>query len=437
MTQRRGEPDETPGARIRRLRLDRQLSQVELAASGVSREHISRVERGERRATPDVIRKLAPYLGVSEQYLETGKLIAGVEERELRLADAELRLRLEDDGVEGEARFQELLRDALQAGDAEAALRARIGLGIAAARRGAFADVVRRLERVVADPRISLLTHPDVYASLGQALVERGRAEDAIALFRRCLDEADAAGRSPVYVRFAVYLSTALADAGDYTGAQEALDDAMRAADAEPAEPYTRVRLYWSQARLAAARGQSGAARSSIRRAIGLLEATEDTRYLAVAHGLAATIALGANRLDEAAEHFARVDDYAGALDTQDEAILRADQARLAARRGHAERAIALAREALELASGDPPERGRAEWALGEGLAAEGRIDEALAAYARAKPLLAGEGRFLPELLTAWARTLRAAGEPHLAADRERQAKVALRRRSRTLRPAR
>lgn len=63
---------ETFAERLRRLRLAAGLSQRELAEPGVSYAYISRLEAGTRTASVKAIRKLAPKLGVSADYLETG-----------------------------------------------------------------------------------------------------------------------------------------------------------------------------------------------------------------------------------------------------------------------------------------------------------------------------------------------------------------------------
>src|SRR5437870_13131485 len=91
---------ESIGQRLRRLRLERQLSQRELASPGVSYAYISRIEAGARRPSVKALRQLARKLGVSVEYLETGSDLREVDERELRLSDAELALRL-GQNVEG------------------------------------------------------------------------------------------------------------------------------------------------------------------------------------------------------------------------------------------------------------------------------------------------------------------------------------------------
>ena len=86
---------ESIGQRLRRLRLEKGLSQRELAGPGVSYAYVSRIEGGQRRPSLRAIRVLARKLGISAQYLETGSMTTSEEDREIRLSDAELRLRLD------------------------------------------------------------------------------------------------------------------------------------------------------------------------------------------------------------------------------------------------------------------------------------------------------------------------------------------------------
>src|SRR5437588_11369972 len=90
-------PPEAIGARLKRLRLQRGLSQRDLSSPGVSYAYISRIEAGARTPSVKALRKLAQKLGVSVEYLTTGRDIREVDDRELRLADAELELRLSKD----------------------------------------------------------------------------------------------------------------------------------------------------------------------------------------------------------------------------------------------------------------------------------------------------------------------------------------------------
>ena len=69
----KNEEAKTIGERIRQLREARRLSQRQLAEPGVTAAYISRIERGDRLPSVKALRKLAPKLEVSVEFLETGK----------------------------------------------------------------------------------------------------------------------------------------------------------------------------------------------------------------------------------------------------------------------------------------------------------------------------------------------------------------------------
>src|SRR6185503_11681074 len=139
-------PEETVGERLRRLRTERHLSQRELASPGVSYAYISRIEAGTRQPSVKALRKLARKLGVTAEFLETGSDVRDEELRELRLAQAELEIRLSGDPDTARATLRELLDEAEAAGDVPSVRRARISLGLAAFEAGAVAEAVTLLE---------------------------------------------------------------------------------------------------------------------------------------------------------------------------------------------------------------------------------------------------------------------------------------------------
>jgi transcriptional regulator with XRE-family HTH domain len=63
----------TVGERIRQRRLALGLSQRELASEGVTYAYISRLEANTRQPSMKALRRLAPKLGVSTHWLETGE----------------------------------------------------------------------------------------------------------------------------------------------------------------------------------------------------------------------------------------------------------------------------------------------------------------------------------------------------------------------------
>jgi tetratricopeptide (TPR) repeat protein len=425
------------GERLRRLRLERGLAQRDLATPGVSAAYVSRIEAGQRQPSARAIRLLAAQLRVSPEYLEAGRELTSEEERELRLTEAELQLRLGDEVSEAENALRALLPEIEEVGDATGLTRVRAGLGLSAFRRGDRLEAIEHLEYALAGGSTSPLAHPDLFATLGRSYVAAGRATKAVELFESCLAEIEQRAPANVvaYIRFATYLSYALSDIGELGRAHETLARALERAD-EVVDPYTRVRLYWAEARLAAAEDDAPAALQNLRRAIALLETTEDARHLGRAHLLAAEILTFEGKTDEAGEYLAQAEQIFGyqALDAEDLCWLRTEQARHAAQSGRADEAIAKAHEALQLiGDSDPAEQGAAYWALGEGFFQKGQLEEGNEALSRAVELLSTQRLWREALQAArsYARLLREAGRDSEALDvLERTAEMASRTRT-------
>jgi tetratricopeptide (TPR) repeat protein len=411
---------ETIGQRLRRLRRERGLSQRQLASPGVSYAYISRIEGGARRPSVKALRMLARKLGVSADYLETGSEIRDTEERELRIADAELELRLADDTSEAERKLETLHSEALEAGDALAASRASIAIGLACAHEGRNHDAIKRLEAGLELVEVSPSVRPDVYATLGRALAGTGETHRAVALFESCLEEVSRETPEDLtaQVRFTTYLSYALTDLGDLERAEEVLQDAIARAE-EATDAYSRVRLYWSVARLNDAQGRSSDALAFIRRAIALLDVTDDTLHLARAHLLAGTILLSQGRIDGAGHHYEQAERLFGpSAEPDDLANLYADQSKLAARSGDPDEAVRRAEAAVKAASEEfLRERGNALWALADAKALKGDVDGANEAFRQATELLRDHGhrRDHIEAYRAWGKFLRRSGREEQA----------------------
>jgi tetratricopeptide (TPR) repeat protein len=406
---------ETIGQRLRRLRHERGLSQRELSSPGVSYAYISRIEAGARRPSVKALRMLAKKLGVTADYLETGSEIRDTDERELRIADAELALRLADDPRDAEQQLERLREEALAAGDALAASRADIALGLAAAVAGRNGDAIERLEAGLELSAVAPSARPDVFATLGRAYAATSRSDRAVELFERCLEEIeqDAPEDLAAQVRFTTYLSYALTDLGDLERAQSVLDAALENAG-EMTDAYSRVRLYWGLARLNDLQGRPAAALDYVRRAIALLDVTDDTLHLARAHLLCGTILMTQDRADEAGRHFDVAERLFGPTpEPVDIANLYTDQAKRAVHLGDGDEAVRRAQAALD-AVGDeyPHEKGNALWALADGLALKGDHDGASDAFRRATTLLEEQGhrRDYVEAYRAWGKFLRRAG---------------------------
>ena len=228
--------EETVGQRLRRLRLERGLSQRQLASPGVSYAYISRIEADARRPSVKALRKLALKLGVSPDELETGSPLRDADRRELRLAEAELALRLGEEPSGPEATLRAGVDEALEHGDTASARRAQIALGLAAERRGDANAAVKLLEEALEGGGVPPAARPEAYAALARAQAASGNQTRA--------DELAA---------------QTLADAGD---------------------PRMRVATLRTLAR-EAADGDRADALEYARRALALLDVTEEERELA------------------------------------------------------------------------------------------------------------------------------------------------------------
>jgi transcriptional regulator with XRE-family HTH domain len=402
---------ETIGERLRRLREEQGLTQRDLAAPGVSPQYVSKIERGQRSASVKALRQIAPKLGVSWQYLETGSDVPDSERRAFWLDDAELALRLGDEPDVLEETLRTVLDQAQAAGDTRGATRAQLALASLASRRGDHEAAIGYLESAVEEDWVTPLTHADTFTTLGHSYAAVGREHDAAALFRSCVTHALAANpvNSTAATRFATYLSYACADMGELEDARKALDLALEHGK-ESADPYTTIRLHWSSARLLAHGGDFYLARIEINRAIGLLEATEDTSHLARAHLLAAEISLWDGNAGEAGDHLDAAERILPAdAEVEDRAYLLIQQAFVAARTGDPATGVDRANEALRVL-GDreyPIVRGRAHWALAEAYTAMGAESSARAEFSRAGELIPPGSKHSERLMEAWQGTTR------------------------------
>jgi len=345
------------GRRLRAARERAGVSQRGLAFPGCSAAYISRVEAGERIASPRVLNELALRLRVDYAYLigASDVLAASV------LDDAEIALRLDE--MDDAARlFQQALDEAREN---RGRARALEGLGQVAFRRGDPLLAVELFEQALSVVDDDITERPALASSLARGYAALGQLARSIAILERCVE---AYTNDPVqYVRFAGLLGAVLTDNGSFAEAERVLAAALSRGRAV-ADPYTRARLYWSESRLHREQGQGDLAARHAQRALEILRATEDNHAIALALQSLAYIYLDLDRPADALDLLHEGESLITAAGTPLEiAQYRIEEARALAALGETEAAAALAME-LTSAIGDTNavDAGRSYLLLGE-----------------------------------------------------------------------
>jgi tetratricopeptide (TPR) repeat protein len=275
---------------------------------------------------------------------------------------------------------------------------------------------------VVGSELVTAASRPDVFSTLGRAYAAAGSPREAVSLFERALDEV--ARIEPdnmnARVRYSTYLSYALTDLGELQRAKAVVAE-LFANGGDGADRYTRVRLYWSLGRLSLEQAKPLAALDNFRRAVALLEVTEDTVHLARAHVACADATISAgDDLGGAVHHLDEAERLLGLTPAaEDLATIRRLQAMCAAASGDWLGAEHLGSAALQLAQDSPNERGGAWLVVAEARAGGGSPEGADEAFREALDLLAAHGtvRHHSAALRSYGRFLREEGREHEALD--------------------
>ena len=405
------EPAETLGQRLRRLRKEKGLSQQAISGPGLTTAHISRIEAGLRRPSVRAIRALAKQLDVSPEYLETGRPLGPRGDLEVRIADAELELRVGTEGDKASDTLRSLVAEARVLGDPMLTARAVATLGLTHSAAAAYGDAIPLLEEATASMVVTPPLRPDVYIALAQAYAAAGRRVEAVNLLESALAFVDTHAREHIgaYMRLAVNLSYALTDAGRLDEAREVLEEAVRR-HGNSCDRRAQVSTYWTLARIAAMSGDAATALEHMRRAIALLEADEDSLALANAYGMFGQILVIDGRFDEARDPLDRcvsVLEREGRL--EDLGLFVTDQAKCAVNRGETDEAERLANRALQLLAQSPGDHGGAIGALAMVQSQRGQTVEAEAMFKQAVDLLEQSNEFeeAGRVCRAWALMLR------------------------------
>jgi tetratricopeptide (TPR) repeat protein len=374
------------GTRLREARERAGLSQRQLAFDGCTAAYISRLEAGARVPSLQMINELAARLGVSSQWLSTGIEVPYAEPTDLLEAEVALRL-----GDLEEA--EKLYRARLQPGDPSRAA-ALAGLGQIAFRADRLPEAIDLLEQALALNGGRALVDPGVIDSLGRAHARSGAREAAVALFERALAEAREAQAAVEELRFAILLANAQIDNGTFLDAERSLVDLIHLAE-ELHDPLASARVYWSQSRLHSVRGEAQLAARYARRALDILERTENTAYVGMAYHLLAYAEIEAGHGETALQLLERGRRLIGRdLSELDDARFSIEEARAHVLVGSIPEAARAGAKAVELVRAvTPADRGRAYGTLADVFLATGADERALELYEKALDLLVENGR--------------------------------------------
>ena len=341
--------------RLREARERAGLSQRALARGICTAAYVSRLEKGERIPSLQLLRRLASRLGADADELASGHPGSAHD----RLLDAEVALGLGDTMV-----AERLFTAALDPDDRTLRARALAGLGEIAYSIGDARGAVALLEEAAE-------THPQgafaVADPLGRAYAQLSDLQAAVRVFEAALADAVRRGDSFERLRYAVLLADVYIDTGEPERAAAVLR-AVVDADGELDNPLAHARLWRSQALLCEAQGDRQTADRYSRRALEAVALANHSKYVTRAHKLLARVAADGPDAEHA---LALLDATYPAVertgDAYEIAMLRIEQARVLARLDRRDEAVSLAREAAAALHNAQP----AEAAQGFAAAAE------------------------------------------------------------------
>jgi len=378
--------DVDPGlaGRVRRARVERGLTQLELADGHCSKEYVSQIERGKTRPTAETISWLAEKLGVDSLYLERGVISGDYARGEALVAKAEelIAAKKHREAIEVLAGFAACEVPELQ-------FRALLAEGWGRMYEGQLEEAVALLERAQAlaeEPPFGPVDQAEVLFRLGCCRYKLSSIGAAIGDFDLALRRADASGQPCFRLRADVlgWRARCHRRQRDWESARDDIQRALELAEALD-DPELEANTLFQGSLVAEREGHWPLARRLAERAHELYEQLGDDvnvgRQLNNLGGfefLLGNTERAVERMQQALELARRIGstpDAAQALCSLAEVELSTSDNELAERH---------TREALVLLDGRDDfidVAGTAELRLGKSLVAQGRLDEAAAAF--------------------------------------------------------
>ncbi|KDN76989.1 helix-turn-helix domain-containing protein [Streptomyces olindensis] len=420
-----GERDDpgTIGRRVQRLRVERGLTQRQLAEPVYTPAYISTLESGRVRPSDDALRHLAERLGVAFDELASGHSARRVTELRLRLTEAQRTLAV-GEAEEAAEQYAGLLGEAETHGLAAEQAAALLGLGECALETGELVPGRQFFER--AETCLAGAPLPArVPALRGRAVAHylAGELRYAVYLLETALDELNRGGLHDPDALLLLYASAIgpYMDMGAHARAAQAAEFALALAP-QSGDPALVARMHRSVARTLVAEGRLAEADASLAKAAELYRGLQIRTELANCHWMRGYVYAQDGQLERAEEELREA---LGMLSARRAALyssqVAVELADVLHRRGRSDEAAALLHDVLGHLS---PERGAVHSAAAHrllGIIAEDarRTEDAEEHYVRALSLLerAGAAGDLADLCRLLGDLLRRTGRVEAALD--------------------
>jgi transcriptional regulator with XRE-family HTH domain len=382
------------GARLRKLRLARGMTQKQLAGDRYTHAYVSSIEAGRRMPSREALEHFADRLGVQVDELLTGRPPDLPARLEVRLHDARIALSA-GSPAEAEVALRTIVKDAHRYGLSGLEARAEEALGLLLERRAepeAALERYRRAEEILADRGAP--ARAEAVAGKARCFAALGDGRYAIHLLESLLAELRRSGLTDpdALARLHASLVEAYLDAGLFSRAAESAAELDRLWPSVT-DPLGLAQMHVNVARLHLAAGRLDEADRSLARAedgYRALRLAAETGYVRLARGHVLT---REGRLDEARAELDEARELFEATGGgKDLARSLTELGRVERLRGEAGRARALLERSLELLGrGDAPLVAEAHRELALAIAmedpaqSEERLRTAIALYERAE----------------------------------------------------
>ena len=389
--------------RFRSLRVEAGLTKTALARPRYTVSHVSQIEAGRRRPSPDALAFFAERLGVAPEFLATGVPEGAEDALRYRLESARRELR------EGRAdAADELARSVRSEAEEYGLVRVRaqafLVLGECLTAMSRLREAIDAFEEALEGEHLSERETGMAISGVGRAYRNVGDLTYAAEVVESFLARG---GRPPldpgVVAELQAVLISIYFERGDIHRAERAAQRALAAAELG-APPEIRANVLWDASRVMAEARRWDEALELAARARVLMEEMEDRRNVARLHTNYAFLCLEADppRLGEAREHLDEAESWLGKTSAVKHlAFVHSERARLAFLEGRLDEAVAHAERAIVEAGDDELDVAKTQYVKGRALSGLGRLDEARHTFQLAADLFEKHGA-RQQLASCW-----------------------------------